>query len=138
MQRQTKGGLLDTNVLVRFLLDDDPVQSLRATALMGRLEQGSDSADLEDFVLAETVWVLEKGYGVPRAEIARLLGKIVNLAGVRCRGRHDIQDALSRFSITPCDIIDCLLAARARSRGLKVYSFDRDFKQLGCDWVEPQ
>jgi predicted nucleic-acid-binding protein len=138
MRRQTKGGLLDTNVLVRFLLDDDPHQSPRAAALMKRLEQGNESACLEESVLAETVWVLEKGYGVPRLEIARLLSTIVELPGIRCRSRRGVLEALSRFSATPCDIIDCLLAACARSRGLTVYSFDQDFKRLGCAWAEPR
>jgi len=137
MKRQRKGGLLDTNVLVRFLLDDDPMQSLCAVALMKRLEQGSDTADLEDVVLAETVWILQKGYSVPRKEIARLLSMIVELPGVRCRSRRAVLEALGRFGATPCDIVDCLLAARARSRGLTVYSFDHDFERLGCAREEP-
>jgi len=137
MRRQTKGGLLDTNVLVRFLLDDDPRQSPRAVALMKRLEQGNESAWLEESVLAETVWVLEKGYGVPRPEIAHMLSTIVGIPGIRCRSRRAVLEALSRFSTTSCDIIDCLLAACARSRGLTVVSFDQDFKRLGCQWTEP-
>jgi len=138
MQRQTKGGLLDTNVLVRFLLDDDPHQSPRAVALMKRLELKKESAWLEESVLAETVWVLEKGYAVPRSEIARLLTTILELPGIRCRSRRAMLEALTRFSTTTCDIIDCLLAACARSRGLTVYSFDQDFKRLGCEWAEPR
>ncbi len=134
MKRQRKAGLLDTNVLVRFLLDDDPVQSAYARELMTRLDTGSETAILEDVVVAETVWVLEKGYGVPRAEITRLLSKIVEISAVRCRSRRVVLEALGRLSTTPCDIVDCLLAARGRSQGLKVYSFDRDFRRLGCDW----
>lgn len=138
MKRRTKGGLLDTNVLVRFLLDDDPTQSPRAVALLKRLDEEGESADLEDIILAETVWVLEKGYGVPRVEVARLLSTIVELSGVRCRSRRAVLAALSRYSVTPCDIVDCLLAAHARSRGLTVHSFDQDFKRLGCAWEEPR
>ena len=137
MRRRMKGGLLDTNVLVRFLLGDDPNQSHRAAALMTRLEKGSESAYLEDSVLAETVWVLEKGYGVPRNEIGRLLSAIVQLPGIRCRSRRAVLEALTRFVADPADIVDCLLASWARSRGLKVYSFDQDFKRLGCPWEEP-
>jgi predicted nucleic-acid-binding protein len=137
MRQRMKGGILDTNVLVRFLLDDDAMQSPRARALMSRLELGSANALLQESVLAETVWVLEKGYDVPRPEIARLLSAIVQLRGVRCGRRRVVLEALNRFSATPCDIIDCLLAAFARSRRLKVYSFDQDFSRLDCELKEP-
>lgn len=139
MPRAGKAALLDTNVLLRFLLGDDSVQSPRATALMKRLEVHAEVADLEDAVLAETVWVLQRGARVPRLEIVRSLGRIVGLAGLRyLGGKRVLLDALASYGATNCDIVDCLLAARARSRGSKVYSFDvTDFKRLQCEWKEP-
>lgn len=137
MMQRGKGALLDTNVLLRFLLGDDPAQSPRAFALMKRLEAEREFAVLEDTVIAETVWVLEKGLGVPRTEIARHLSTIVMIPGVSCRGKRVVLEGLSRFGATHCDIVDCLLAARARSRNGKVYSFDTDFEKLACTWEEP-
>lgn len=135
--RRGKGFLIDTNVLLRHLLEDDPVQSPRAHALMARLEEASEEAHLEDVVLAETIWVLEKGCGVPRAEISEKVSRLVQLRGFRMRGKRAILEALARFGATRCDIADCLLAARARSRGMPVTSFDHDFDLLGCRWNEP-
>jgi uncharacterized protein len=137
MKLHKKGGFLDTNVLLRFLLDDDSVQSPLSHALFKRLEDGSVSIELEDIVLAEAVWVLEKGYRVPRNDISRLLSSIVSLKGVCCRGRRIVLEALSRYASTQCDIVDCLLAARARSKSIEVISFDSDFKKLGCEWTPP-
>jgi len=55
MKPPGKVSLLDANVVLRFLLGDDPGQSPRAHAFMKRLEAGGQLAELEDVVLAETV-----------------------------------------------------------------------------------
>lgn len=137
MPRSGNRALLDTNVLLRFLRRDDAVQSPRAFSLMRRLESGAEEAELEDGVLAETVWVLEKGFRAPRTDIAAHLSQVVLCPGLKCRGKRLFLDALTRYAATRCDIVDCLLAARASSRHSKVYTFDRDFKNLGCRWEEP-
>jgi predicted nucleic acid-binding protein len=138
MKPSKKVGLLDTNVILRFVLGDDPQQSPRAHALMKRLEAGQEVAELEDIVLAETVWVLEKRARVPRFEIARTLADLLVFSGIRYRGKRVGLQALTYFGSTNCDIADCLLAARAKSKRAKVHSFDRDFDKLGVDWEEPQ
>jgi len=137
MRRSRKVSLLDTNVLLRFLLADDPVQSSRAHALLKRLESDGERAELEDVVLAETVWVLEKRANVPRSEIVRALSDVLVFPGIWFRGKRVGLQALTYFGSTNCDIADCLLAARAKSRRARVLSFDHDFKKLGCAWEEP-
>lgn len=138
MPRQSKVALLDTNVLLRFLLGDDPIQSPCAENLMKRLERKKERAELAESVVAETVWVLEKAIGVPRPDIALHLASIIEIPGVVCRNKRVVLDALSSFSATGCDIVDCLLASSARNRGAKVYSFDADFAKLGCAFEAPR
>ena len=139
MKRLARGALLDTNVLLRFLLGDDPIQSARAKSLIMRLQGQEESAELTDGVLAETVWVLEKGLDVPRAEIVRYMTTIVSIPGMTyARGKRTLLRALGTYNATNCDIVDCLLAAQARGRNQKVYTFDTtDFKKLECTWEEP-
>jgi uncharacterized protein len=137
MKLRGKGGFLDTNVLLRFLLDDDSTQSPLAHSLFLQLGDGSISVELEDIVLAEAVWVLEKGYRVPRNEISRLLSSIIGLKGIICSRKRNVLEALSQFCSTSCDIVDCLLAAKARGKNTPVISFDADFKKLRCDWTPP-
>lgn len=137
MKQRRKAFLLDANVILRFVLGDDPVQSPKAHALMRRLEADQDLGELEDVVLAETIWVLDKRARVPRFEIARTLSSLLAFKGLRYRGKRVGLQALTLFQATNCDIADCLLAARAKSRRSKVISFDSDFKRLGCDWNEP-
>ena len=105
---------------------------------MKRVEKGVERTELEDCVVVETVWVLEKGFEVPRDEIALKLSSLAEMTGLRYRGKRVLIDALSRFAGTTCDIADCLLAARARNRGMEVLSFDEDFAKLGCEWRKPE
>ena len=137
MKPSRKVSLLDANVILRFVLGDDANQSPRAHAFMKRLEAAHELAELEDVVLAETIWVLEKRARVPRFEIARTLSDLLVFQGIRYRGKRVGLQALTFFGSTNCDIADCMLAARAKSRGAKVVSFDNDFSKLQCSWEEP-
>ena len=137
MKPSRKVSLLDANVILRFVLGDDASQSPRAHAFMKRLESAHEQAELEDVVLAETIWVLEKRAHVPRFEIARTLSDLLAFPGIRYRGKRVGLQALTFFASTNCDIADCLLAARAKSRRAKVVSFDQDFEKLDCAWEEP-
>ncbi|HLF92254.1 MAG TPA: PIN domain-containing protein, partial [Planctomycetota bacterium] len=72
---------LDTNVLVRFLVEDDPKQSARAAALVKRAVRDQDPLFLSQIVVCETVWVLETAYEFDRGRIAQVLVELL-------RARH--------------------------------------------------
>ena len=60
---------LDTNVLVRYLVQDDPAQARLATAALAELTEAAPGWIARE-VMIETVWVLERAYRLPRADIA--------------------------------------------------------------------
>lgn len=60
---------LDTNVLVRYLTQDDAVQAAQATAAIAALSENAPGWISRE-VMIETVWVLERAYRLPRADIA--------------------------------------------------------------------
>ncbi len=63
---------LDTNVLVRFLIQDDPEQAAAASAALAQLGEAEPGFICRE-VLVELVWVLERAYRLPRADVARAL-----------------------------------------------------------------
>src|SRR5260370_7284202 len=65
--------LLDTNVILRFLIGDDPAKASRAILLMESVEQGREIVEISEALLTETVWTLQKFYNVPRPSIAQNL-----------------------------------------------------------------
>ena len=64
---------VDTNVLVRYLVQDDPLQAAQAT----RLVESADTIVIPTIVLCELVWVLRRSYGYPVSEIEALLRRLI-------------------------------------------------------------
>ena len=54
---------LDTNVLVRYLTQDDPVQSAQANAFIERELSPAEPGIIGHIVLCEVGWVLSRAYG---------------------------------------------------------------------------
>ncbi len=77
---------LDTNVVVRYLTQDDPVQAARATEAIEDAADRDDRLFLSGAVLCELVWVLESAYGYERAEVTEVVERVLRTA---CRLRRN-------------------------------------------------
>ena len=80
---------LDTNVVVRFLVNDEASQARRARALIK-----ANTVFVPMTVLLETEWVLRGGYGLPRAEVVRLLRALLGLPDLATEDPQRIARAL--------------------------------------------
>lgn len=58
---------VDANIILRFLTNDDPLKAEACAALLERIECDDVQVWLPDLVLADTIWTLEKFYGVSKA-----------------------------------------------------------------------
>lgn len=116
---------LDTNVVVRLLIGDDPQQTpIAEQAFLQAIASGG--VYLPDVVLAEVAWVL-RGYALDRPTRYQLLERLVRTRGVVVDDIDAVIDALEQFR-QDGDLADQLILARATSAGaLPVLSFDRRF-----------
>lgn len=118
---------LDTNVLVRYLLREDPVQAARAERELERNERFL----IDSIVLCELVWVLETGYGFSRTEIAAALERILATAQFEIESKDLALAALDDFRRSAADFSDCLIGRRNRAAGApETVTFDRNLKGL--------
>lgn len=122
--------LLDANVLVRFLVQDEPKQCLAATALFAKAEQQELVLHLDALVVAEAVYVLNGYYNQRRSDVVSALLAIVQNAGIQTAERELVIDALRRFGAINVDFADAWLAARSARLSLPLASFDRDFDKF--------
>jgi predicted nucleic acid-binding protein len=132
--------ILDTNVLVRYLTEDDIEQAARAYALFEELDDGKRSVVLPEAVIAETVFVLLRIYKIDKGTIQTRLSSLLKIGRVQVPNKRVILDALDLFAEHPrLSIVDALCAAHAKILpDQTVLSFDRDFKNLaGVHWEEP-
>jgi predicted nucleic-acid-binding protein len=109
---------VDTNVLVRFLVQDDPAQAARAAALMRGREIWVSKT-----VLLETAWVLGSLYGFPASRVAAALEGLAGLPEVLLEDQPAVARALRWFR-EGLDFADALhLASAGGAR--KFATFDR-------------
>jgi predicted nucleic-acid-binding protein len=122
--------LLDANVLVRFLVQDDPKQSPAAMALFEKAERREVVLHLDALIVAETVYVLIGRYGRTRREVVSVLLAIIQNAGIETMEADTVADALHRFAAFNVDFSDAWLAARGAQLLRSVASFDRDLDKF--------
>jgi predicted nucleic-acid-binding protein len=107
---------LDTNVLVRYMMQDDPRQSARATRLIDSL-----SAEEPGFVplvaVVELVWVLSGSYGLARAQVATALEALLRSKELLIDRAALVSQAVSRYAISGADFADALIERIAAAKG---------------------
>lgn len=117
---------LDTNILLRALLADEPSQQVEAAITLLKSTSTGERLFVSAFVLLECAWVL-KNKGRSQIEIANALEKIVNANGVVVSLKSAILTGLIRFRTAPAGvgIADCFILADAESNDARpLMTFD--------------
>jgi predicted nucleic-acid-binding protein len=125
-----KRRLVDTNLIVRYLVQDNEKQAKTAGKLFDACDRGDVVIVALPAVLAECVFVLESFYEHPRGDIASALGKLISSPGVEISVPAIHLDALDRYRKTRVHFVDCVIAATAAAENMPVASFDRDFRKF--------
>jgi predicted nucleic-acid-binding protein len=123
---------LDTNVLVRYLTQDDP----RQAQIAARLIDGGLTAEQPGFisaiVLAELLWVLEDLYSATREELAECTERLLRARQLVVEHAAAVQLAIRTYRRVRCGLVDCLIAEIARDKGCeRVVTFDRNAAKSG-------
>jgi predicted nucleic-acid-binding protein len=116
---------IDTNVLLRLLLNDDKMQTPRAARLI--YAAGPDEEILiNPIVLVEAAWMLLRR-GRSREEVAHALGDLCERSGITVQFPAAVRRALATFRSTRADLPDCLIAETNAEFGAPTtFTFDHD------------
>ncbi len=109
--------VIDTNIVLRFLLADHAEQFKYATQLMSGIQTGKRKAFLAESVLAECIFVLTKFYKVPKEEAAAKLGELLDYKGFTGDHLPILRSALAIFMAHKIALVDAVLLATARHNG---------------------
>ena len=121
---------LDTNILVRFLVLDDPAQSARAAQIMAALSE-DEPGFVSLVVLAETVWVLDRSYRQDRVAIADVVQRLLSSDSLALEHPAEVALALSTMRDNGADFTDALIGAIAAAAGCqRTLTFDRRAARL--------
>jgi predicted nucleic acid-binding protein len=133
-----KRRLVDTNLIVRYLVQDHEKHAKAAGRLFDACDRGEVLIVVLPAVLAECVFVLKSFYEHPRGEIVAALGRLISSPGVEINGVAIHLDALDRYRKTKGHFVDCLIAATATAEDIPVATFDQDFRKFADVRVENQ
>ena len=120
---------LDTNVLIRYLIQDDPGQHRQAAKAVEDAEQRHESVFISLIVLCETVWVLEQRYRLPHEAVVAILEDLIDNEVFVVEHPALARAALDRFRKGRAGFADYLIGAVAEHAGSSTtYTFDRDLR----------
>ncbi|MDR0415832.1 MAG: type II toxin-antitoxin system VapC family toxin [Propionibacteriaceae bacterium] len=116
---------LDTNVLLRYLAADDPVQSPAARDLL-EARTADDPAYISLVTLLETCWTLRSAFGRDRAAVNAVVGALAALDEIVLQEPAAVAEALAVAEGWPADFPDALVAVLGRRAGCgQTATFDR-------------
>lgn len=123
---------IDTNVLVRYIAQDDPSQSKKASALIERECSEVSPGFVGLVVLVEVVWIAESCYHATREDVARMVRQILGSRQLVVQDAETVWQALRLFEQGRSDFADCLIERSASAAGCsRTVTFDKDAAKSG-------
>ncbi len=123
---------LDTNVLVRYIAQDDKLQSARAEKLIERECSADNPGFISLVTLAELVWVSESCYDASKPEVVALLRRILGTKQLVVQEAETVWKALRLFEVGKADFADFLVERIANAEGCaSTVTFDRAAAKAG-------
>ena len=121
---------IDTNVLVRYLVQDDPEQAARATRFIVHGCSSDEPCLINRVVLCELVWVLEGAYRYGRGKVSEALEGILRTAQLKVEDHQEAWTALRQYR-AGSDFADALIAVVNQREGCEhTVTFDRKAARL--------
>ena len=117
---------LDTNVLARYLTEDDPAQSRRAAELIATVTARGERCFVSAVVLCELAWVLRGAYDVSKTDLLRTLDQILATSQFVVGDKDLVRRGLDAYRAGKADFADCVIGAIHADAGCaKTVTFDR-------------
>ena len=121
--------LLDTNIIIRFLVGDHQEHLAKSIEIFKDIESAKLQVEILDGVLMEAFFVLTKFYKLPKDEVINDLKTILALNGVINSNKIILYETLNIIEVKNIDFVDALICAKSKIQGFGKISFDSDLKK---------
>lgn len=122
---------LDTNILLRYFTGDNLEMAEAARHLLAKVERGEEKVVTSPLVVFETVFTLQRAYGVSRERIGSMVGGIISLPGIQFAEKRLYLEALDVFVQHRISFADAYTVVHMKARGItEIYSWDSDFDKV--------
>lgn len=127
-------NLLDTNLIIRFLVNDNPQKVLKVEKL---LKNKSNQNILPDTIIAEIIWVLSSYYDLSKFEIVEKIKALIHVDSIECNA-FLIDKSLTIWQENNISYIDAYLTAIAMLGNITLYTYDQKLASIsGINVKEP-
>jgi predicted nucleic-acid-binding protein len=117
---------VDTNILVRFLVGDDEIQSKKVYELFKKIESKNDTLFVPLLVVLELIWVFESAYEISREEIIESISDMLLMPILKFEHQSAIQQFTHFAQSNNYDLSDLLIAYSAKEQGCaSIFTFDK-------------
>jgi predicted nucleic-acid-binding protein len=128
---------VDTNVLVRYLVQDDPAQTGLAKRFLETELSDRQPGFVSLVVLVETLWVLRSIYALTPVELVETVRDLLEIGQLHVEQRTAVMRALTRIGQRNADLVDALVAEIAVEAGCtRTVTFDRAAMKLGMELLK--
>jgi predicted nucleic-acid-binding protein len=122
---------LDTNVLIRYLTQDDPVQSAKATEVIERRLTPKNPGFVSVVAMVETVWVLDRAYSLTAKEISTVVERLLQVEVLAIENEQEVFTAMVALKQGRGSFSDALIAELgARAGCARTLTFDQKALRL--------
>ncbi len=121
---------LDTNIFLRYFLDDNKRHAEKASNYFLRAQKEEIILVVLPQIIFEINYILSKVYKVERNEIGNILRDITSWSHLNVKNRSLLYESILLYKDTKIDLVDIYLFLNAKKEKSEVLSFDKDFKKL--------
>ena len=121
--------LLDTNIVIRFLVGDNEEHLAKSTEYFEQIELGSMEVEILSDVLMEAFFFFFQFYKLPKIEVISDLKTILSFEGVVNKDKVILFETLSIIENKNIDFVDALICAKCKFQNYEKLSFDKDLSK---------
>ena len=122
--------LIDTNIILRFLLKDNTTLFNRANQIFKDAENGTYKLVIDSVVLAECIWVMASVYNISKVDITDKLRQIISQSWIVSPTKKAIIQSLDLYSHTNLSYIDCWLIIQTQIQAIQLKTFDLKLQKI--------
>ncbi|MBI4035715.1 PIN domain-containing protein [Candidatus Daviesbacteria bacterium] len=123
--------LIDTNIILRFILNDSPALSSKAQRIFEKITNGKIQVFISLLTISEIIFTLERSYKIPKNDIIKSLSNMFLITNLKVEKRVLIEQALSIYVEKNISFPDAYHVVFMNFKQIKqIYSFDEDFDKF--------
>lgn len=125
-----KTSVVDTNVFLRYILEDDELLALKAERLFKKAQSGEISILVPQIVIFEIVFVLKTVYKKPKEEIIKVLKSLLHFSYIDIEDKNKFLLAVNIFKNSAVSFPDAFILATIKQHGDKLITFDKKLSNM--------